>query len=1027
MVPNGTEYEEINFQDLDLIINKYANYWNKQLENENLEKGNIIGYLSQSGPEYLYNIMALWKLGFKILFLSPRNSEPALIHLLEESKSCILIYDPQFSKTSKNVQSKINSQHSQTFNIFQQPNSLKNEKIDHSAPDLKLNDDPEQIIGIVHSSGSTSFPKLVPISSRYLLATDLKDKSDSILLSTAPVFHVFGLNTIIRAILCPISVYTFPIVSGSIPLVNEVLYSLKQSNANVLYILPATLEQICKDYPDEINTLLKLKSIVFGGAPLAPKVGEQLFQSGVKLYNTYGTSEAGTLMWYVPSSPDIPWNAMKFVIPESDIKWIERNDFVEGAKELVIKKESANLASIKGNMENGDYRIGDLFLETPKGSGNYILLCRVDDTIVHATGEKTNPVPIEDTVRLNEFVKHAAVVGNNRTFNCLLIELDYESIKRIPFLDITKSIFDSIHQANNECPSHSRIFDEMVYILPLEGKTLSRTFKNGIQRKKIEIDFKEEIEKLYDNFINHKVVTNNESFSNDQWDEGSVKTIILNSFNLATGDSFSNEDETSFFALGLDSLSATKLRTILQKQFSIIKLPYDVIFEYNTVQSLTQYLTKELSKTRTSQNKNAEDGYEAKLQALRNEVNLYIQKYSKIDNFPIVGNVDGINGINGNINGKNGKTILLTGVTGSLGSFILRDLLKNPNVLKVYCLVRASDENHGWFRLKDSFAQRHLDTSLLSKERIIILPSDLGDSKFGQTEKIYSKLVHEVTQIYHVAWRLDFNSKIEVFERENIGGTVHLLMLAREAYAHHRNVHFNFTSSISTTLGSKTNVKEDVLPHDISNALLNGYALSKFITEHVCAEWSRKIGFELDIHRVGQVCGDSVTGVWNTHEHISLMIKGAQFMKIMPNSYSSIVDWIPVDVASQSIVDISFNSSFDGDYVRVNHILNPKKTTWSEFLKSLQQSGIDFKIVSNKEWLNILLKTPEYQNVDKNPVATLSGFFEKVMSESSDKNDPLFETQKSVNRSLALSNCQKIDVKLIKLYVNNWKKISFLD
>ncbi|CAG8465147.1 11686_t:CDS:2 [Dentiscutata erythropus] len=46
LVPNGVEYEEINFQDLDLIINKYVNYWNKQLENETLEKDSVIGYLS---------------------------------------------------------------------------------------------------------------------------------------------------------------------------------------------------------------------------------------------------------------------------------------------------------------------------------------------------------------------------------------------------------------------------------------------------------------------------------------------------------------------------------------------------------------------------------------------------------------------------------------------------------------------------------------------------------------------------------------------------------------------------------------------------------------------------------------------------------------------------------------------------------------------------------------------------------------------------------------------------------------------
>ncbi|CAG8815454.1 6551_t:CDS:2, partial [Dentiscutata erythropus] len=296
---------------------------------------------------------------------------------------------------------------------------------------------------------------------------------------------------------------------------------------------------------------------------------------------------------------------------------------------------------------------------------------------------------------------------------------------------------------------------------------------NNIQRKKVEIEFKEEIEMLYNNFENRKFIPNNDSFSNYQLSGDSVKTIVLNSLKLAIGNSFSQitDYEISFYALGLDSLSATKLRGILQNQFSGIKLPHNIIFEHNTVQSLTNYLKEELSKNCISQNNNKDD-------------------YS----FPY------FNGIDEAVNEKdeiiNGETVLITGVTGSLGSFILRDLLKNPNVHKVYCLVRASDENHGCSRLEDSFKQRHLDTSLLFKDHVIILPCDLGDSKFGLTENIYSKLVHEVTQIYHVAWRLDFNNKIEY------------------------------------TIRSKTNVKEDELPGDISNAMLNGYGLSKFITEH---------------------------------------------------------------------------------------------------------------------------------------------------------------------------------------------------
>ncbi|CAG8556597.1 1770_t:CDS:1, partial [Racocetra persica] len=354
LIPNGTKYDEINLQDLDIIINKYAYYWNKQLVNKNLDKNSVIGYLAQSGPEYLFNSMALWKLDFQILFLSPRNSESALIHLLQESKSRILIYDPQLSKISVNVQNKINSQHSQSLNIFQFPKNLKDEKIDHFTPVLRLDENSyEKIIAIFHSSGSTSFPKLVHISNRYFLKAAETNNFHEIILSTPPLFHVYGFAVALRYVLAHGSVYAFPIVAGSIPLVNEVLHSLKQSNARIFYTLSATLEQIYKNYPDEIKTLLNLKSIFYGGAALLPQVGEQLVQSGFKIRNSYGSTETGLLMVAPENlSPDIPWDAMKPVAPESDIKWIKRNDILDGAKELAIKKSYQSLASIKENTDS---------------------------------------------------------------------------------------------------------------------------------------------------------------------------------------------------------------------------------------------------------------------------------------------------------------------------------------------------------------------------------------------------------------------------------------------------------------------------------------------------------------------------------------------------------------------------------------------------------------------------------------------------------------------------------------------------
>ncbi|CAG8855505.1 14470_t:CDS:2, partial [Gigaspora margarita] len=182
-------------------------------------------------------------------------------------------------------------------------------------------------------SGSTSFPKLVPLTNRYFLLFEKTYKADDIvladdiILTTSPLFHIYGAAVSITSIFYPGSVFVFPIVSGSVPLVNEILHSLNQSKANILHTLPATIEQIYKNR-------------------------EQLVQSGVNIQSGYGSTETGVLMRTSENSSNIPWNAMKLVIPESDIKWIDRNDFLDGAKELVVKKGAPTLSNIKGNTED---------------------------------------------------------------------------------------------------------------------------------------------------------------------------------------------------------------------------------------------------------------------------------------------------------------------------------------------------------------------------------------------------------------------------------------------------------------------------------------------------------------------------------------------------------------------------------------------------------------------------------------------------------------------------------------------------
>lgn len=61
-----------------------------------------------------------------------------------------------------------------------------------------------------------------------------------------------------------------------------------------------------------------------------------------------------------------------------------------------------------------------------------------------------------------------------------------------------------------------------------------------------------------------------------------------------------------------------------------------------------------------------------------------------------------------------------------------------------------------------------------------------------------------------------------------------------------------------------------------------GYARSKWVTENIVAVAARTRGIRAETFRIGQMVGDTVTGVWNETEAVSLQIKAAQTIGAMP-------------------------------------------------------------------------------------------------------------------------------------------------
>ena len=188
------------------------------------------------------------------------------------------------------------------------------------------------------------------------------------------------------------------------------------------------------------------------------------------------------------------------------------------------------------------------------------------------------------------------------------------------------------------------------------------------------------------------------------------------------------------------------------------------------------------------------------------------------------------------------KTVLLTGVTGQIGSE-LAPRLQNRGYRILY-LIRNSGEKTAQMRLAEvlSNLREGLDIAISGN---VTLPNA------GMSEDDIQAWTWEVDMIIHCAAGISFmDSEAEKTRLVNIEGTRNMLRLA--SYLGCEDFHYVSTAYIA---GSAGTFAEDEL--DVGQLFLNPYAASKVEAEKLVRGWK---GGKFTVHRLSTVIGDSNDG-----------------------------------------------------------------------------------------------------------------------------------------------------------------------
>ncbi|KAF8066748.1 hypothetical protein FPV67DRAFT_1496289 [Lyophyllum atratum] len=881
---------------------------------------------------------------------------------------------------------------------------------------------------ILHSSGSTSFPKPILLSHRNILQWGTQpyygetDICGRVLSNHAlPFFHAMGVVSLSWATMAGITLSNFaprdpPVVSTP----DRVYSSAVATKSKLIFCVPAFLEEWSMD-PEKVAALAEFDAVLFGGAPIQKAVGDALADKGVRLYPFYGATEIGGTSKFLPKAPPKEgWEYFK-ISPHADPVFLDQQEKANVFQLVFRDFESHTPAVVNTQVSDvKSYDTNDLLIRHPTNPELWKIYGRSDDQIMHSTGEKTNPVPMETIINRHPKVASCLIFGRGRFQAGVLVEpieqcaFDPSDLQRLAAF--RNLIWTSVEEANKFAPSHSRIFKEMILVAK-SSKPFQYTPK-GTPRRHVILDaYEEEIDAGY--------TAIEESSQTDipippRFDvETSVAFVEQTIEKVMMSKSIGMDDD--IFQHGCDSLQATWIRnTVLHAlrqstKISTRNIPINFVYLNPTIARLGGYLARICNPGDINDVVDTAAETMAQMIALvgRYSVDFRTHKPVLHDRGPT----------------KTFDTVLLTGSTGGLGSYILEALILDPAVERVHAFNRRGT---GGFstqeRQRSALEDRGVDVAILDSPKVVFVDGDTSLGLLGLSQTVYEELRTNVSCIIHNAWRVDFNVAVSSME-PLIAGTRHLINLALSS-PRSTPPRFVFTSSIGVVRNWTQGFAPEAPFPDAAVAVGSGYPESKWVAERILTLAAERTTLRPIIVRIGQMSGGR-NGSWNPVEWVPSIVRSGEVLGCLPDA-PGFVSWIPAHTAASALVEMRHSSAM------FLHLVHPTATSWSQIFGPLSQL-MGVPLVPYSKWL-VALEASESSEDGKaanasvdNPALRLLDFFRSAdkplpSDDAEAFGFPRLETEVAIHAAPSLCHSKLLPLGRgdVESWLRYWKQIGFL-
>ncbi|MBU3947308.1 MAG: AMP-binding protein [Proteobacteria bacterium] len=413
----------ISYRELDRTGNILAN----SLLQLGVIPGSRVSVLMSNCPEIIYIWHACGKILTTPVFINYRFKEDEVAHIINDSKSKILIYDYQFEKIISGIKDKIQNPE-MVYVCVKGPaqsdtvefNNLINTNIDNYP--IIENSGYGMASSLIYTSGTTGRPKGVVRNSENRLNIMLLYASitgwdfDDIHIVAGPLCHTAPLSFATCSFLFGNTVVIMPKFEA-----RKFLELIQKHRVSSTFVVPTMLNRIC-NLPKEILNSYDISSlrliIVTGEAfPFSLKKKAVECFGDDKIYEMYGGTELSCVTCLRPEDQIKKPGSCGKAAPGVDVMLLDadRNEVQIGETGKIYVKSPfllggyyENPEATETNYHNGYFTVGDMARMDEEG---YYYMADRDVDMVISGGVNIYPAEIEEVLHNHREIYDASVIG----------------------------------------------------------------------------------------------------------------------------------------------------------------------------------------------------------------------------------------------------------------------------------------------------------------------------------------------------------------------------------------------------------------------------------------------------------------------------------------------------------------------------------------------------------------------------------------------------------------------------------------